>query len=194
MDRAGHTAIGIRERPSTKERYMEKRLNALETALMNEMNEHHFYKKNAARSKNAVGKAMFEQIAGEELEHYERLKQLSESWKKDKKWPETIPLKVKNTEVRSIFGRATQEYGKKAAAGDPEDLKAVREAIAFEAKGAAFYAQLRDQSSDPKEKAFFGLLADIEHEHFSSLKDTEEYFSNPGGWFQKAERSGLDGA
>ena len=54
--------------------------------------------------------------------------------------------------------------------------------------------ELRDQSTDPKEKAFFGLLADIEHEHFTSLKDTEEFFVNPGGWFQKAESTGLDGA
>ncbi len=173
---------------------MESRLNALETALKNEMNEHHFYKKNAERTKNAVGKAMFEQIAMEELEHYERLKQLAESWKKNKKWPETVPLMVNETAVRSIFGRAAQASGKAAAAEDADDLKAVRTAIEFEAKGAAFYAGLRDQSSDPKEKAFFGLLANIEHEHFSSLKDTEEYFVNPGGWFQKAESSGLDGA
>ncbi len=52
---------------------MEPRLNALDTALKNEMNEHHFYKRNAERTRNTVGKAMFEQIAGEELEHYERL-------------------------------------------------------------------------------------------------------------------------
>ena len=175
---------------------MEPRLNALDIALKNEMNEHHFYKKNAERTKNTLGKAMFEQIAGEELEHYQRLKQLAESWKKDKKWPETVPLKVKETEVRSIFGRAAQAIGKADAAGggDADDMKAVREAIEFEAKGAAFYAQLRDQSTDLKEKAFFGLLANIEHEHFTSLKDTEEYFVNPGGYFQNSEKTGLDGA
>ena len=76
---------------------MEERLNALEIALKNEMNEHHFYLKNAERTANPVGKAMFAQIASEELEHYERLKQLADNWKKDKKWPETVPLKVKDT-------------------------------------------------------------------------------------------------
>ncbi len=159
---------------------MEARLNALEIALKNEMNEHHFYLKNAERTANPVGKAMFAQIAAEELEHYERLKQLADNWKKDKKWPETVPLKVKDTAVRSVFGKAAQAGGK-AAAGDDDDLKAVRTAIEFEAKGAQFYAELRDQSADPKEKAFFGLLADIEHEHFASLKDTEEFFIDPGG-------------
>jgi rubrerythrin len=173
---------------------MESRLNALDVALKNEMNEHHFYRKNAERTTNAVGKAMFEQIAGEELEHYERLKELSENWQKDKKWPETVPLKVKDTAVRAVFGKAARAAGTTAAGGDVDDLNAVRKAIDFEAKGAAFYGNLRDQSTDPKEKAFFGLLAAIEHEHFSSLKDTEEFFVNPGGWFQKAERTSLDGA
>ena len=173
---------------------MEQRLSALDIALKNEMNEHHFYKNNAKRTKNGVGKAMFEQIAAEELGHYERLKQLADSWRADKKWPETVPLKVKDTEVRSIFGRAARTSGTAAAGGDDDDMKAVRTAIEFEAKGAKFYAELRDQSTDPKEKAFFGLLAGIEHEHFASLKDTEEFFVDPGGWYRKAESSGLDGA
>ena len=171
---------------------MEERLDALEIALKNEMNEHNFYLKNSERTANALGKAMFAQIAAEELEHYERLKQLAENWKKDQKWPETVPLKVKDTAVKSVFGKAVKEAGK--TAGDADDLAAIRKAIDFEAKGAQFYAELRDKSADPKEKAFFGLLAGIEQEHFASLKDTEEYFIDPGAWYQKHESSRLDGA
>ena len=171
---------------------MEKRLNSLEIALKNEMNEHRFYLKNAERTANPVGKAMFSQIASEELEHHERLKQLAEIWKKEKKWPETVPLRVNETAVKSVFGKAAKKGSK--SAGNADDLAAVREAIEFEAKGAQFYAELRDQSADPKEKAFFGMLADIEHEHFVSLKDTEEYFVSPGAWFQKHESTSLDGA
>ena len=96
---------------------MEPRLNALKIALKNEMNEHHFYRKNAGRTANPVGKAMFEQIAVEELEHYERLKALADCWLKDMKWPETIPLMVKETAVRSIFGRASKVSATAAAAG-----------------------------------------------------------------------------
>ena len=39
---------------------MKERLNALQVALNNEMKEHAFYLKNAQRTKNPVGKAMFE--------------------------------------------------------------------------------------------------------------------------------------
>lgn len=171
---------------------MEERLNALEIALRNETNERNFYLKNAERTSNPLGKAMFLQIADEELEHYQRLSELSEHWKREQKWPETIPLKVKDTAVKSVFARAAKGSG--MAGGDDDDLEAVRIAIEFEARGSQFYAELGDKSADPNEKAFFKLLANIEHEHFASLKDTEEFFINPAAWFQKSQSSSLDGA
>jgi rubrerythrin len=172
---------------------MKDRLNALDVALNNEMREHEFYVKNAERTKNPVGKIMFQQIAVEELEHYERLKQLHESWAKDKKWPDTVPLKVKETIVKDVLKDVIKKAAK-APAGDADDLKALEEAIDFEGQGATYYARLRDNVTEPKEKAFFELLANIEHEHYVSLKDTEEYLKDPASWFRKAERSGLDGA
>jgi rubrerythrin len=172
---------------------MKERLNALQVALNNEMKEHKFYLKNAERTKNPVGKAMFEQIGGEELEHYERLKQLHANWEKDKKWPETVPLKVKDTAVKNVLKDAAQK-APKTIKGDADDLKAIRVAIEFEGKGAEYYANIREQVSDPKEKAFFNLLANIEHEHYVSLKETEEYLTDPVSWFRKKERAGLDGA
>jgi rubrerythrin len=180
--------------PANKENFMEIRLNALEIALNNEMNEHRFYLKHAELTTNPVGRAMFTQIAGEELEHHQRLKQLAESWKKDKKWPDTLPLKVKDTAVKAVFFEAIQAGRKQTAGGNEDELQAIRTAIEFEAKGTQFYAGLRDQSTDPKEKAFFGLLADIEHEHYASLKDTEEFFTDPVAWFQRVESTDLDGA
>lgn len=168
------------------------RLNALEVALNNEMKEREFYLKNAKRTKNPLGKAMFQQIGEDELEHYERLKQLQQKWKKQGKWPETVPLKVKDTIVKDIL----LEYIKKIdelSEGDSDDLKAVQIAIDFEAKGAKFYAKLRDSVTDPKEKQFFDLLSRIENEHYLSLKDTEEYFIDPKSWYRKVEHHTLDG-
>lgn len=172
---------------------MKERLNALQVALNNEMKEHEFYLQNAKRTKNPVGKAMFEQIGGEELEHYERLKQLHANWEKDKKWPDTVPLKVKDTVIKSVLKNAAQK-APKTSKGDADDLKAIRVAIAFEGKGTEYYANLREQVSDPKEKAFFNLLANIEHEHYVSLKETEEFLTDPVSWFRKKENTGLDGA
>jgi len=172
---------------STKER-----LNALEVALNNEMREREFYLKHAKRTKNPLGRAMFQQIADEELEHYERLKELHEKWVKEEAWPETVPLKVKQTLVKDVLQDIVDTV-EKMPPGDDDDLAAVQEAIDFEADGAIYYAQLRDRVTDPREKAFFNLLADMEHEHFVSLKDTEELLTDPGAWYQKTEKPHLDG-
>lgn len=168
------------------------RLNALEVALNNEMREREFYLKNAKRSKNPLGKAMFQQIGDDELEHYERLKQLHQKWTQQQKWPGTVPLKVKDTIVKDILVDFLNKVDKTAKA-DADDLQAVRTAIDFEAKGAKYYAQLRDDVSDPKEKQFFDLLSRIENEHYLSLKDTEEYLTDPTSWYRKMEHHTLDG-
>ena len=170
-----------------------ERLNALDVALNNEMREREFYLNNAKRTNNQVGKAMFQQIADEELEHYERLKELFEKWEKKEKWPETVPLRVKDTIVKNILLDEVKKTEKKPVKDD-DDLKAIRTAIDFESKGMAYYAKIRDAVIDPKEKEFFDLLSKIEHEHYLSLKDTEEYLTNPDSWYVKTEHHGLDGA
>ena len=170
----------------------QENLNALEVALNNEMREREFYLKNAERTKNSVGKAMFNQIASEELEHYERLKEIHERWEKNEKWPETVPLKVKDTIIKNVLEDSVKSVDTMPEKDD-DDLKAIQTAIDFEAKGASHYAQLRDNVADPKEKEFFNLLSTIEHEHYLSLKDTEEYLTDPASWYTKAEHHGLDG-
>jgi rubrerythrin len=173
-----------------------ERLNALEVALNNEMREREFYLKNAKRTKNSLGQRMFQQIGDEELEHYERLKQLHQKWEKQEKWPATVPLKVKETIVKDVLVEFIKKVDESAKGekGDANDLEAVRIALDFEAKGAKYYAEIRDSISDPKEKQFFDLLSRIENEHYLSLKDTEEYLIDPASWYRKAEHHTLDGA
>lgn len=171
----------------------EERLNALEVALTNEMREREFYLKSAERCRNKLGKSMFKQIADDELEHYDRLKEIHARWKSEKKWPESLPVSVKGTAVKNIL----KDFLLKAEASAPgsdDDLKAVRTALDFEAKGEKFYAGLRDASADPKEKAFFEILSKMERQHYLSLKDTEDYFTDPEGWYRKKEHHGIDGA
>ncbi len=171
----------------------EARLNALEVALNNEMRERAFYLNHASRTRNPLGKAMFQQIADEELEHYERLQELHKRWQTQQKWPETVPLKVKDTVVKNVIAVSIRDLGKHPHA-DADDLEAIRTAIAFEAKGTKGYEKLRDSVTDPKEKAFFALLAQIENEHYLSLKDAEEFLTDPESFYRKKEHHGLDGA
>jgi len=172
---------------------MKDRLDALEIALSNEMEEHEFYKGNAERTDNPLSKAMFEAIAKEEMEHYERLMEIREVWQENRTWPETIPLKVKRTEVQNVL----HEILKKISASsqpDRDDLEAIREAIDFECEGVMYYDLLKQASTEPNEKAFFNLMSNIEHEHYCYLKDTEELLIDPAAWQRMRERGGLGGA
>lgn len=170
-----------------------ERLNALDLALGNEMSEREFYLKHAERTRNPLGRAMFQQIADEELEHYQRLNSLYERWKYEEKWPETIPLEVHATQVRNTINKVVSAVTKMDPADD-DDLEALRIAIDFEYKGAEVYARLRDSMDQANEKAFFALLSSIEREHYLSLKDAEEYLTDPESWYARHERHGLDGA
>ena len=114
------------------------RLNALEVALNNEMKERAFYLKHTQRTKKPIGKAMFQQIANEELEHYERLKQLHQRWEKNEKWPETIPLKVADTLVKNVLKDLIKKVDQ-IIEENADDLEAVRTAIDFEAKEAIWH-------------------------------------------------------
>ena len=169
------------------------RLNALETALNNEMKEREFYLQHSKRTTNPVGKAMFLQIANEELEHHERLQQLHDKWEKEEKWPEGVPLEVAGSNLNTTMQKVIDET-QNLEPGDADDLEAVRTAIAFEADGVKFYEKLKDSSQDEREKAFFALLSTIENEHLQSLIESEAFFLDPAQWYQQNERSGLDGA
>ena len=126
-------------------------------------------------------------------ETYERIKELHKRWESTGAWPETVPLKVKDTLVKDILLTMLKK-AEEIPEGDADDLDAIRKAIDFEATGAKHYAKIRDHLNEPHEKNFFDLLAKIENAHYLSLKDTEEFLTDPVSWYQKKERHGLDGA
>jgi len=170
----------------------QERINTLKIALNNEMKEREFYLKQAERTTNPVGKAMFLQIAEEELEHYERLKQLHEKWEKEEQWPESVPLEVTGSNIKATLQKVI-DATKSQEPGDADGLEALRTAINFEADGVKFYKKLSESSPDKKEKSFFNLLAAIENEHLQSLIETEAFFLDPAQWYQQNEHGGLDG-
>ena len=119
-------------------------------------------------------------------------KELHAKWVHQEKWPESVPLEVKGTRVKDVLNEVIARM-EKIPVGDKGDLDAIRTAIDFEARGAALYGRLRDAVSDPKQKAFFHLLAGIENEHYMSLRDTEELLTDPASWYRSKEHHGLDG-
>ena len=171
----------------------EERIKALEVALNNESRERDFYLKHKERTISPIGKLMFATIASDEDEHYRRILELHKRLAKEGKWPETIPLKVKGTEVKTILNKLVDSVDTSSKA-DMDDVEAVKIAIDFETKGEIFYSDLGKSVEDPIEKNFYELLSSIEREHRLSLEDTYEYFQDPAGWYRIKERHHIDGA
>ena len=171
---------------------IEERLKSLEVALNNEDQERKFYLKHQERTNNPVGKLMFGTLANDESEHYQRILNLHEKLKEAGKWPDTLPLQVKGTEVKSVLQNVIESVDKLPKT-DKDDVEAVKIAVNFEAKGVELYENLRNSVDDPLEKEFYGMLASIEREHLLSLRDTLEYFQDPQGWHLTKEKPHLDG-
>jgi len=170
-----------------------ERIEALQVALNNEKREGEFYRRHAERTRDPLGRKMFNTLADDENEHYQRILELHKKLSSEGKWPETLPLKVKDTEVKDVLKSVVEDVATSAEA-DTDDMEAVKIAIAFEGKGEAFYKNLRKSVEDPQEKTFYGLLESIEREHRLSLEETYEYFKDPEGWFERMEKPHLDGA
>jgi len=168
------------------------RIKALEVALNNESRERDFYLKHADRTSNSFGKLMFQSIAKDEDEHYKKILDLHGKLKEEGKWPETIPLKVKGTDMKSILKKVVESVDTSTEA-DTDDMAAVQIAIDFETRGEKFYSDLRDSVENPIEKEFYDVLATMEREHRLSLEDTLDYFKDPEGWYRMKEKRHLDG-
>lgn len=169
------------------------KLNALETALNNEMREREFYLKCAEKTQNELGKRMFEQLAKEEEQHYNSLKILYEQGESRKGLPKEINAVVGNTNVRNVLLDLLRKIDLSQKTSE-DDIGAIRKAIEFEKKGVVFYEQLSKEAETKEEKAFFGLLASMEQEHLLSLRESLEYFEDPASYFRGKEKGLLDGA
>src|SRR5512137_642275 len=102
-----------------------ERIKALEIALNNESKERDFYLKHAARTGNSLGKLMFASIASDEDEHYQRIQGLHKKLISDGKWPETVPIAVKGTEVKAVLQKILDSVNTSSKA-DTDDIEAVK--------------------------------------------------------------------
>ncbi len=169
------------------------RMSSIELALKNETTEHEFYLNEALRSRNELAKKMFAQLAKDEEEHMHRIRALHEKLINQGNWPKDMPIVVAGTDVKKILDGIVAKAGS-ATDYDADDVKALKKAIDFEAKGVDLYTKLTGLCQNQMEKNFFSFLAGIEREHQRSLVDALSYLENPEAWLMERERAGLDGA
>jgi rubrerythrin len=168
-------------------------LKSLDLAIANEKSEMDFYRSHAKRSRNPLTKTMFDTLAKDEEEHMLLIERLHEKLISKGQWPDSVPLKVNDTEIQHVM-HASLQSAKDSAQHDMDDIAALQKSAEHEAKASRFYKKLAEESRFKKEENFFSFLAKIEKKHELALRDSLAYLEDPEGWSLQHERAGLDGA
>lgn len=168
------------------------RMSSIEIAMNNEQTEMNFYLAEAKRSNNPVAKVLFETLAEDEKEHMTRIQSLHGKLVANGSWPEDMPIEVAGTNIKKNLDKIARDQS--TAKHDLDDMEALNKGVAFEEKGAKFYADLAKECKNPQEKKFFQFLAGIEREHMLSIKDSIFFLEDPQGWHEAKQRQNLDGA
>ena len=168
------------------------RMSSIEFAIQNEHSEMGYYLEQAKRSKNDVVKLLFETLAADEKEHMNQIRALHEELTARGTWPEEVAIEIKGTAIAERVDELKRDKAR-ASAHDDDDITALKKSAEAEARGAEFYTDLAGKCDNPKEREFFRFLANIEREHFASIRDSIFYLEDPEAWFEENSRAGMDG-
>lgn len=171
---------------------MDDRISSIKIALENELQERNFYLTHSRRTENPTGKAMFEYIARDEEEHYNRLKTMHDHLIQSGSWPESISVRQQDRDIMEVLLNTANRAALQTPA-DSDDKAALEVAIEFEGKAYDFYITLSKSATTSQERNFFNDLASMEREHLNALKETLLYFEDPAEWFARHEKPMLEG-
>lgn len=159
---------------------MTEQWGAFEKAIKSEMLEGRFYEEHAVKASHSLIKVLFEWVASEEWAHHKFLKKLHAELQAHGKLPDDIlPMATKTSIKDFLEALIKKDSGLTKISSD--DLIIVRNAIVLEEKVTTFYEHLRDNASDPKDRALFEAFLSHEHEHLQSLKDAEAFLAKSSG-------------
>ena len=157
-------------------------LAALDKAMEVERQGKVFYEEAARHVQDPAGKAVFETLARDEVEHIRLLQAQYEQVERAQEWLTLDEAMVCEPQTPLVlFPRQ-----KDAALAIPEtatDVDALKLAMAFEEKGYRAYVAAENETDDPVGKKVLAFLARQENNHFVYLQKTLEYLNNEGAWY-----------
>jgi rubrerythrin len=169
-------------------------LSALERAMEVERQGKAFYEEAAERVQDPMGKAVFQTLARDEIEHLRLLQAEYEAIESDQDWMELDEAKVCVPQA-PLKVYPDQREAALVIPPDATDLDALKLAMDFEQKGYDAYSKSGAETDDPKGKEVFEFLAKQENEHYVFLQKTYDYLTSEGAWyFDEEEFHMFDGA
>ena len=148
--------------------------DVLAQALKLEADGQEFYNKMADRVEDADGRAMFEQLAADEVDHYNYIKRQADALQEGEGWT-TIPemdLVTSLDAVSLVF--PPDEKIPEALGENPDEEQALLFGLGIESESFTLYHNSAEQAKDPDAKKLFMQLAGAEHRHFEILMQRYE--------------------
>jgi len=161
---------------------------ALKKAIQMEEEGKQFYLKAAKEAKNLLVKRVFEQLAQEEDLHIKKINEVYHLLKEEKPlgWITSVG---DSSRVQKVFQECLMEQAK----GAQDEIQALHFALAREEESIKYYENLAAQTDNNKEKRFYLTLSREERDHYLTILDSIEYLTDPVGWLQVHEKTGLEG-
>lgn len=161
-------------------------LEIVKTAIQMEKEGYQFYMENADKISDPNGKAMFKQLAKDELDHQKLFETEYDSLEKTGKWKKSEKLSEPVFPKSQIFPSRQQV---EKIREKPNELKALKIGMELERKSQEFYSNEAKRTEDPDEGATLNHLAEIERGHLAILEAERDSLRNTGYWFDFKEIS-----
>jgi len=162
----------------------EKTIEAIKTAIQMELEGCDFYAKAAKTTGNEMGKAMFVQLAKDEMEHKRTFEAMFDKLADPSEWRK-LAQQTPGVPELPVFKAKSKELQK--SRGLLADANAVRVGIEKERLSIEYYEKAAHESDDDQAKLIFNNIKEQEEYHYNLLQAELDSIMGTGFWFDTAE-------
>ncbi len=162
-------------------------MNIFEYAMKMETDGRQYYLDQAAKTKIPALKKVLEELADDELKHYNIFKLLRDGHSAE--YREAQKTHILAT-VKNVFESLRDSDSKQAFTG--ESIEYWRKAQEIEKEAEAFYRQKAAEVQLSEQKHILNKIADEEHKHWVTMQNVVQFLNRPKEWLEDAEWSHLE--
>jgi rubrerythrin len=159
-------------------------MDILEFAMQMEKDGERYYHGLEKNSSNKKIGNIFNELAENELTHYEIFKAM-------KKGQTPVPAGTTVIEnAKNIFSGLDKEAFKNREA--PAEVETYLKALAMEKKSIEFYEEKSGELKDKAQQSILGKIIEEERRHYFLLENMVEFVNSPYTWLENAEWNNLN--
>ncbi len=164
-------------------------MNVFEFAMKMEKDGQTYYETHAAKETNPALKQIWQQLAADEVKHYEIFRRMKEGQIGEAAKMSSVGTKILEN-AKTVF----QELAAKGkdVSFSRDVFEAWEKAQDVEIETEEFYRKKQDEEKDPAVKKAFGLIADEENKHVNLIEHVLDFLHEPKAWLEDAEWGNID--